>query len=212
MNELPILYEDGDCIAVDKPAGLLSHASVDKSRPDAFRLLQQQLETRDGHAPELALLHRLDRDTSGVLLFSKRNHDELAGLFRERRVRKTYLGIAAGEPRKRIEWTVRNFLAEEKKGKPPRTISVRSGGLPAVTHFRILAAKNGLLLIEARPETGRRHQIRAHLRESRLPLCGDTLYGGPQGPRVLLHASRLEWRQGENEIRVESPTPPDFAL
>lgn len=213
---LKILFEDGDVIAVDKPAGLLSHASVDKTRPDAFRLLHDQLSARDGVSPELALLHRLDRDTSGVLLFSKNKdrHDRLAALFRDRRVEKIYLGIARGETRKRTQWTISNFLAEEKSptGKTPRTIAVRSGGLPAVTHFRLRASGGGFLLVEARPETGRRHQIRSHLRESRLPLVGDPLYGGPPGPRVLLHAWKLRWPGETAETEVIAPVPADFPL
>lgn len=212
MKPLSVLYADDHLIAVDKPPGWLSHASVDRGRLDVFGALREQLGLAAG---ELSLAHRLDRDTSGVLLFSRRpeSHELTARLFRERQMIKIYWGVTAGKPR-RTEWVTENFLAEEKTpaSKTPRTLAVHSGGQKAITEFRVLASERGLTLIEARPLTGRRHQIRTHLREVRCPLVGDTLYGGAAGARTLLHAARLEFEHpiSGTQVKIEAPLPPDF--
>lgn len=210
-----ILFENDDLIAIDKPAGLLSHASVDRSRPDAIRALAKRLSARDGAVPKIALLHRLDRDTSGVLLFSKNpaNNERYAALFRGRGFEKTYLGVVRGRP-KDAEWRIENHLAPEPAtaSKTPRTVAVQSGGDKAITEFRVLSSHKGLSLVLARPLTGRRHQIRAHLQQSRYPLVGDRLYGGPPGARVLLHAWKLAWREETGRVVVEAPLPADFPL
>lgn len=212
---LNILFENNDLIAIDKPAGLLSHASVDRERPDALRRLSQFLSSRDGHLPQLGLLHRLDRDTSGVLLFTKRPdvHETYARKFRERTFKKSYLGLVRGKPRT-PEWRIENHLALEPKSasKAPRTIAVRSGGDKAITDFKLLKSEKGLSLILAEPSTGRRHQIRAHLQQSGWPLLGDRLYGGMPGTRVLLHAWRLTWTEDGETLTIEAPAPADFFL
>jgi RluA family pseudouridine synthase len=217
MKSLEILFEDHCLIAIDKPAGLLSHASPDRSRPDALTMLTKQLRERDGSAPLLSLAHRLDRDTSGVLLFAKDPawFEAVSLLFRERKIQKTYLGLASKKPA-RAEWTLKNYLAEEKypSQKTPRTVAVRSGGDVAETHFQVIKETKDLFLIRARPLTGRRHQIRTHLADSGCPLIGDSLYGGLRGTRVLLHAWALEFIHPETQqpLRIESSIPSDFPL
>jgi 23S rRNA pseudouridine1911/1915/1917 synthase len=165
------------------------------------------------------LLHRLDVDTSGVLLFAltaaanRALYRQMAG----REVEKTYLCLAAGDPPDSLR--VENQL---KAGVRGRTVVIQTGGKQAMTEFRVLKRGAGISMVEARPRTGRTHQIRAHLAGEGYPLLGDRLYGGPAGVvlagktlavrRHLLHAFRLVFRHpgtGENMV-IEAPVPEDF--
>lgn len=198
-------------MAINKPAGLLCHASLDLQRPDAQRILTRQLDL-----PELYLAHRLDRDTSGVLLFAKSPQHQaiLTELFKARKIHKTYLAVTRKKPTQE-QWSLHNHLGLEKvsAGKAPRTVAVRSGGQKAVTDFRVLLEQKKFWLIEAKPKTGRRHQIRSHLADSGLPIIGDKLYGGQGEGRFLLHAWKLEWQDSKgNAICIEAPLPQDFPV
>jgi 23S rRNA pseudouridine1911/1915/1917 synthase len=225
VPELPILYRDGQLLAVDKPAGLPSHPTV-AGRVNALSLVSELLQGEGEGTP--ILLHRLDADTTGVLLFALTDaaNRELSRQFAEREIEKTYLALVAGNPPDSFH--VRDFL---KPGVRGRTVAVASGGQPAETIFRTLKTNNpplakggagGVALVEARPKTGRTHQIRAHLAGEGCPLLGDTLYGGPRlvgtgGERIhirrhLLHAFRLSFRHPATgrETTIEAPLPADF--
>lgn len=195
-----ILRREGALWALAKPAGLAAHPTGDPSVPDVIGWAVAH------GAPEgLAPVHRLDRDTSGVLLAS---HDpvlraSLGALFAEGAVRKRYLALVAG--RAHAKGIVRRPLADARRGRP----------LPAVTRYRRLAIFGRVSLLEVRPETGRRHQIRRHLAGIGLPIVGDARYGprrfapvaGFPG-RLWLHAASLELPDG----RVfEAPLPRELA-
>lgn len=214
--QLSILYRDTHLLAVDKPAGLPPHRG---SRPGPHALeLATALVGAEARPP--VLLHRLDMDTSGVLLFalSDLGNRELSRQFAEREIEKTYLALVQGNPP--AQFRVENYLKPKSRG---RTIAVRSGGQKALTEFTTLRRGDGFALVEARPKTGRTHQIRAHLSEAGFPLLGDPLYAGPaivetdglplSAPRHLLHASRLVFRHpaGSGEITVTAPLPEDFS-
>lgn len=220
-----ILFEDEWLIAVDKPAGLPSQPTLDRNRPSVSGVLADFLRRRDGGEPYVGLHHRLDRDTSGVLLFARHRKANagLAELFKTHGMRKTYLALAAGGPDCPGAWDVENYLGVVgRAGGSARHGAVRSGGDPARTSFRVLERLTGALLVEARPHTGRTHQIRVHLAEGGHPIYGDSLYGGPMRlgsapgarpvPRVMLHAALLEFRHPVTgvEIRIRSPLPRDF--
>ncbi|MEJ2700702.1 MAG: RluA family pseudouridine synthase [Desulfuromonadales bacterium] len=212
-----ILLWDADLLAINKPPGLSSHPTV-AGRANALDLVRSFLRDR-GKDDSPILLHRLDADTSGVLLFAltvAANRDlyrQLAG----REVEKTYLCLVAGSPPD--AFGVENHL---KSGVRSRTVAVQSGGQKAVTEFRTLKRGQGFTLVEARPHTGRTHQIRVHLAGKGFPLLGDRLYGGPVAitlgggtlpvRRHLLHAFRLAFRYpGTGECKViEAPVPEDF--
>ena len=212
---LPVLWRDGGLLAVDKPAGLPAHPTV-AGRANALDLLRSLLAEEN---IEPILLHRLDADTTGVLLFAltPAANRSLARQFAEREVTKTYLALVAGSPPD--AFGVRNHL---KAGVRGRTVAARSGGQPAETAFRTLERHPGFALVEAAPRTGRTHQIRAHLGGEGYPLLGDTLYGGPaflsagdrQIPlrRHLLHAFRLTFRHPVDGrlTTIETPMPVDF--
>lgn len=222
-----ILYEDDCLLAVDKPAGLPTHATVDPARPHLFGALQALLAARGDREPYLGLHHRLDVDTTGVVLFAtdRRANPGLAARFAERRVDKRYLALAeppaagrAGGGRTKSSvtgrsWTVRNHLGRvSRRGDRARYGPVRAGGEAAETTFTVRGVRGRRVLLEASPQTGRTHQIRVHAAGSGLPLVGDVLYGGVTGPRVLLHAASLSLDHPLTGRRLvlRAPVPPDF--
>lgn len=208
---IPILFEDGEALVIDKPAGL----PVDRPRAGGQSLADHLPELRLGFQRDPAPIHRLDTDTSGCLLLA-RNPKALvrfARAFEERSVEKRYLGILAGELVQE-EGTIALSLSKISSAeKGWRMIAARKGK-PAVTHWRRLAASGGRTLIEFRPETGRTHQIRIHaLAGLGIPLVGDPVYGDKRtGPRTMLHAAGLTVpRTGKPPIVAEAPLPADFA-
>lgn len=215
LPEVPVLFRDDELLAVNKPPGLPSHPTV-AGRANALAGVRSRL----GPAAEPILLHRLDADTSGVLLFALTGaaNRALAAAFAGRRVTKTYLALVAGEPPERF--AVVNHLRPGVRG---RTVAVPSGGQAAHTEFLTLGRGPGFALVEARPRSGRTHQIRVHLAGEGFPLLGDALYGGPSrlqlpdgttlvAPRHLLHACRLAFSHPADDrpLQIEAPTPEDF--
>ncbi len=207
--EVTVLYEDDLCVAVDKPPGIPSGPTRDPQRAHAARLAEELA----GQA--LTLLHRLDKDTSGVLLLGKTREFSVAVLeaFRRREVEKVYLALVRGRPRPAFD--VSSHLRE---GEGDRIVTVRSGGMRAETRFRTLAAEGGYALVEANPRTGRTHQIRVHLAQSGHPILGDGLYGGDATvgeqtvPRQMLHAASLAFPHPGlgRPLRVNCLVPGDF--
>jgi RluA family pseudouridine synthase len=222
-----ILFEDEWLVVVDKPAGLPTQPTLDAARASVFGTLAEYLRQRDGGKPYLGLHHRLDRDTTGVLLFTKdpEANPGVAALFAGRAMQKTYQALAAAGPECPDEWEVRNHLGVVgRTGKSSRFGAVRSGGDPAQTSFRVLERLGEALRIEARPHTGRTHQIRVHLAEGGHPILGDVFYGGPAAlpgrrgetvplARVLLHAATLCFQHPVTQAKlvIDSPLPADFA-
>ncbi len=216
---LPVLYEDEHVILVDKPAGLLTVPSAPGLDEDtALRRVQhyaRRLKARGAYAERV---HRLDRDTSGVLAFAL-SREARAGLidtFRHHRIDRAYLAIVEGEPGTgsgtvdaplREAW-VSGRRAVARPGEEQR---------PARTRWRLRERLPGAALLEVRLETGRQHQIRVHLAHVGLPILGDPVYGRPARERPLarrpmLHAFRLAFAHpvtGE-PVSAESPPPEDF--
>lgn len=222
-----IIYERGAIIAVNKPAGMLSEApDHSPERAHVLSLLTQYLDKRDQKPSKLHLCHRLDRETSGILLVGKNQSSTnwLNTQFRERTIAKTYWAIAYGVPAQ-AEWEINCNLTAIHKEKG-RVEATHAGGRPSQTFFKLLKSSPqlGISLIECRPVTGRSHQIRIHLELSGCPIVGDKRYGGqPAKPlpeelaRIasehhLLHAYRLRFRptpKGE-AITLEAPLPKNF--
>jgi RluA family pseudouridine synthase len=224
--DLTVLYEDDDLIAVAKPAGTIMHATADPARRDLFTAVLDLLARRSrgsagcGNRPYLGLHHRLDVQTSGVVLFTRqeRANVALAEQFARGEVTKVYHALVRRPDREAPrEWRVENRLAMSGGGRRAR-MQQAVAGARAATHFAVLETFAAALLVEARPETGRKHQIRAHLAESKMPILGDVRYGGPSragdcvAPRVMLHACRLSFRHpvtGET-LAINCPYPPDL--
>jgi 23S rRNA pseudouridine1911/1915/1917 synthase len=239
-----ILFEDEVLIAVAKPAGLPTHATADAARADLYTVVRRMLAGRarsSGAAPTLSsaspgstdagvslaalpylgLHHRLDRDTSGVVLFttSPDANAALAAQFERRSIEKVYHAITvrpAGDLP--TSWQVRNRLALSGKGRAARMASVAEGGQEADTRFALLASWPSALLVEARPHTGRKHQVRAHLQDRGMPILGDARYGGPKRvgavsiPRTMLHARRLVLQHplDGRRLAIECDYPAEF--
>jgi RluA family pseudouridine synthase len=222
-----ILYEDKWLIALNKPSGLPTQPTLDPLRANLFGVLKKFLSDRDGvEDAYVGLHHRLDRDTSGVILFTKREdaNKGVAELFSGHWIKKTYHAISWRGPGSKSratdeQFTVENYLdvVSEKNGKK-RYGSVNSGGDLAITDFRVIESFRDALWLEARPETGRTHQIRVHLSGKGLPIFGDDLYF-PEGvslilppPRLMLHAQKLEFEHPMSgaKIRIDAPLPEEF--
>ncbi len=213
-----ILFEDEFFIVAEKPAGLPSQPTVDKKRPDFFTLLKKQLQEERGKDFYLALHHRLDRDTSGVMIFAKTKeaNEPLADLFKKHQIQKTY--ICFTQPRKCPDfWEEQNFLAEVRDPvlKKMKMKSVRSGGQKAHTEFQLLERMKKGLMVQARPLSGRMHQIRVHLSENHMGIFGDDIYPClkiPQAPRLMLHAFSLEFIHPftREKVLIEDSLPADM--
>jgi 23S rRNA pseudouridine1911/1915/1917 synthase len=202
-----ILFEDAVLIAVDKPPGLPTQPTVDPRRPNLYGLVKALLDSRGNAGPGQAYLglhQRLDRDTSGVVVFTKSAaaNPGVAAAFADQRVVKTYLA-----------------LAERPARLPPRQWSVEApaaDGAMARTEFRLREVLAGGLLVEARPITGKKHQIRIHLAGGRMPILGDSTHGGKgsagRASRLMLHASSLALPHPTSgqPLVIESPLPEDF--
>lgn len=203
-----LVADDGDVVVVDKPAGVASQAA-DEGRPDD---VVTRLKAHLGGA-YLGVHQRLDRDTSGLLVYARRKEANagLARQFEGRKVDKTYVACVAGWPRGRDKATLRDLLDEDKGG----TMRVVRGGpraRPAVTHVRVLARQGDRAKLELHLETGRTHQARVQLAHAGAPIAGDALYGGAPAPRLLLHASALALAHPVKggRVRYEAKPPPEF--
>ncbi len=213
-----ILYEDPHVLVVDKPSGLAMHATADPRRPTLVGVLAQQL----GCAPhELGVHQRLDAGTSGVVVFgrSPEANRGLSQQFTHRLVEKTYLAVADARRRPDCRagqaWVESRPLRKRGTGRAARVEVDVAQGEPAETHFRIRARQDDHVLVEARPVTGRTHQIRAHLAAVNLPIVGDIAYGWRGAPgRLRLHAVRLALQHPVTlePLVFEAPVPAECVL
>ena len=213
--ELRVAYEDESMLIVDKPAGLIVHPGAGHADGTLVNALVARAAERD---EELArdtnaagdwpgIVHRLDRDTSGLLMVAKTEaaRRTLRRQLAERTLEKEYLALVRGEPeaqRGRIEAPV---------GRDPRNrqrMAVVAGGRESVTEYEVVASLGGYSLLAVRPRTGRTHQIRAHLAFLRLPIAGDVRYGGREGPgglrRQFLHAAGLRFERPSDGVAVQA--------
>ena len=198
--KLVVLYEDDDVLAVDKPWGITAQPTPGRVGDSLLDLASAYLQHEAG------LVHRLDKETSGVTVFGK-HHDAtsaLAAAFREGRAKKEYLAVtASGLPASGVI----SLPLSKDPSRPGRwRASELANGIEAITQFQRLDDNKKRSLVALFPKTGRTHQLRAHLTGIGFPIVGDKLYGGPPGPRCLLHARRLVIDQ----LELESPVPPEL--
>lgn len=201
--DIPIIYEDSDILAVDKPAGMHVHPSPGHESGTLTDVLLADYPelVRAGSVERPGIVHRLDRDTSGVMILArtKRAYIALRQAFESHvSVRKTYLGVLHGAPKPR-KGTVETLIGR-KPWDPKRMAVVEENGARAVTHWEFLGKQGPVALVEFRIETGRTHQIRVHAAHIGHPIAGDALYGDRKADRrmavpprrQLLHALGLE--------------------
>ncbi|MBV9081339.1 MAG: RluA family pseudouridine synthase [Acidobacteriaceae bacterium] len=216
-----ILYEDIDVVVVDKPAGMVVHAGAGHHRGTLVNALLHRFGTlAGGDDVRPGIVHRLDRDTSGVLVIARTDaaHQALARQFHDRTIEKTYLAIVHGrmkQPCGRIDAPI----ARDPVRRVRMTARLASGR-SALTEYRVIEELGRFSLLEVKIRTGRTHQIRVHLSNLHHPIVGDRLYGAPAAlpglpalHRFFLHAHRLRFRSPSTGdwIEIESPVPEEFA-
>ena len=217
-SNLRVLLEDDDVLLVEKPAGLLSVPTEAKEKDTLLSRVNSYLQYRHGKRPYVGVVHRLDKDTSGVLVFTRTREAlrELQDLFRRHQVEREYVAIVEGRLNQ-DSGTIGLELVRDRGDRRRGTARHGEPGIRAVTHVRVIERGSGATLVSLRLETGRTHQIRVHLAALGYPVLGDAVYR-PKSfppprtavPRQMLHARTLGFRLGGRSIRAESPIPEDF--
>lgn len=207
--ELPVLYEDEDCIVISKPVGVLTH-SKGAFNPEAT--VASFVRTRiKGMAGERAgIVHRLDRATSGVIICAKHPAalSWLQKQFAQRKAKKSYVAIVSGkvDPNHAII-----DMPIERNPKAPATFRVGVNGKVALTEYQVEQESDKYSLLQLRPQTGRTHQLRVHLAHHGHPIVGDVIYNGEPAERLFLHAKSLEITLPNRErVTFTAPLPKAF--
>lgn len=217
MEERHIVFEDEWIIVINKPAGVPTQPTLDQARQNLFDELKRFLKAHRG-SEYVGLHHRLDRDTSGVILFTKKKEANpgVADIFAKHLAQKKYQALVTVQRPLPARWTVKNFLGKKsRQGKQTLFGAVKSGGDHAHTDFEFVKKVGAhQALVWAWPLTGRTHQIRVHLSEGGTPIVGDKTYGGDcsKAERVMLHAASLTFPHPITKVSmtVDAPTPEDF--
>lgn len=207
---LPVIYKDDNVIVINKPVGVLTHSkgalNDEFTVADFFR--RYTTNNLDSNRP--GIVHRLDRDTSGVLIGAL--NDEAASLlgkqFSERKANKTYIAVVDGEPR--MPEAVID-LPIGRNPKVPSTFRVDPNGKSAQTTYKVLATNGKYSLVELQPKTGRTHQLRVHMAHIGHPIHGDKVYGKP-ADRLYLHAAKLDITIAKGtRMLFAADVPPEFS-
>lgn len=206
---LPIIYKDENVIVINKPIGILTHSKG--ALNDEFTVAEffKQYTTYNSDTNRPGIVHRLDRDTSGVMIGAR--NEETATLlqkqFAARKTKKTYVAVLNGHPK---ELKARIDLPIGRNPNAPSTFRVDSKGKSAQTNYEVVAHSDKHSLVYLTPETGRTHQLRVHMAYINAPIVGDKVYGKP-ADRMYLHAYKLEVTIPTSKREVfEAPIPPEF--
>jgi 23S rRNA pseudouridine1911/1915/1917 synthase len=209
---LRLVHEDDDILVVDKPSGLLTIATEHERERTAYWLLRDWLARRGAHSARLFIVHRLDRETSGLIVFAKSvaAKEHLQAQFAARTAERVYVALAEGVVR-RDDGSLTSRLLEDQALRV--RIATRGGGREAITRYRVLERRRAATLLELSLVTGRRAQIRAQLAAAGHPIAGDARYGGRTDPlgRLALHATRLAFTHPRGG-RASFESPPPSAL
>ena len=210
MPGVPILFEDDDLIVINKPVGLLVHPSNRLGlEPSVALWLRQYCQwgeldvlTADTAQLREGIVHRLDRETSGILVCAKHPASQLAlqAQFKNQQVRKSYLGLVETKAKLPERGLIDKPIGRKRAGDQRFTTLV--SGKPAQTFFQVQTTYSRWQLLKIRPITGRTHQIRVHLASLQAPLVGDKLYRGQPAERLMLHAHRLTFNHPQTHHRL----------
>jgi 23S rRNA pseudouridine1911/1915/1917 synthase len=212
LHGLKILHEDQYLLVIDKQAGLLSIATDREKDKTAYSLLSRHVKTENINN-KIFVVHRLDRETSGVMMFARNQETQelLQKGWQNIISERNYVAVVEGRVEKR-EGTIESWLKESKA----MTMFSESEpkGIRAVTHYKVLKQNDGYSLLEVRLDTGRKNQIRIHMMENGHSIIGDKKYGGGTSPikRLGLHAQRLTFKHPvyKTDLSFESPVPKAF--
>lgn len=214
--ELPILYENADLVAVAKPAGLITHSDGRTKEETAEEWFKMKYPEAVGGG----YVHRLDRDTSGVLVFAKNQvaYEFLRKAFHDRAIVKTYLALVYGTPTEK-KGVIDFDIGRSRKDFRLRSAQPKAKGRlrESLTRYEVIGEVPGYALLKVQPETGRTHQIRVHLKAIHHPIVGDTLYAPNHPPalgikRIGLHAYSLDLPlPSGGRTTITAPIPEDLA-
>lgn len=215
---LNIIYDDDDIVVINKPKGLVVHpgnGNQDGTLVNAVLSLCKGSLSGIGGKIRPGIVHRLDKDTSGLIIVAKNDkaHIDLSEQIKNRQVKKTYIALVRGTV-KENEATINMPIGRSDKDR--KKMAVKKNGKEAVTHFRVLERFEGFTLLEVKIETGRTHQIRVHLSEIGYPVVGDETYSNGKNPfgikGQLLHAKRLEFKHPTTgkQLALEAELPEEF--
>ena len=213
-TDIEILYEDRDLIVVVKPAGLLTIATEREDRRTAYAMMVEHV--RRFRAARIFIVHRLDREASGLLVFAKTIEAKTAlqEQFKDHSARRTYIAVTEGRI-PRDTFTLESYLAENAAFRCYSTRNTAQGK-HAVTHITVLKRSAHRTLVEAKLETGRKHQIRVHLADEGFPIVGDPAYGNGKNPirRMALHGVSLVFRHPHTgkEMSFSAPIPKEVSV
>lgn len=221
-----IIYEDDNFLAVNKPAGMITHPASLEKNIDKESLMDWVLKKypeikKVGEDAELrsGIVHRLDKDTSGIILIPKtqKYFEYLKNLFQKHLVKKVYFAVVHGAPKEKVGEI--NLPIGIRSGSIRRT--TRGGKMPkeAETHYELVKVKTKAgkvySLLRVSPKTGRTHQIRVHLKALGLPICGDEIYGlkrGDEFKRLMLHAESVEFQvSSKKKLKIKTVLPKEFS-
>ncbi len=224
---IPVIFEDSDILVIDKPSGVVVHPfdfSDEETIIDFLHAnysemfsIENTITLQDKRTIHLGgIVHKLDRDTSGVMIIAKRQtiFNELREQFTNRRIQKTYAALAEGIVTENI-FTIDAPLGRGKKDYKQSTNPINPRGelRAAITDVRVLKRGESMTLVELMPRTGRTHQLRAHMSSIEHPIVGDIAYGSTvSADRIMLHATSLTCMLDRKEMSFDSPTPATFTF
>ena len=213
-RRLKIVYEDDDIIVVNKGYGLLSMGTDKIKEGTAYSILRDYMKWKDPRN-KLFIVHRLDRDTSGLMVFAKSEEakNRLQHNWNNMVISRKYLAVVEGKPEPE-EGVVRSYLAENSRFEVYSTDKPEEGQL-AITRYKTLRSRNGYSLMEVSLDTGRKNQIRVHMKDLGHPIAGDRRYGAKSSPihRMALHAQTLRFvhPMTRKDMNFSTPVPASFA-
>lgn len=209
-DTLPVIYEDDNVIVVNKPIGVLSHSKGALNEEFTVAEFFRSRTTYNLDTDRPGIIHRLDRDTSGVMIGAKNNETArlLSRQFQDRRAKKTYMAVLDGTPK---EPKANIDLPIGRNPKLPSSFRVDSNGKSAQTYYEIIESNETLSLVRLKPTTGRTHQLRVHMAYLGTPIHGDIVYG-KRADRLYLHAEQLEITIPHSQrVTFSAPLPEEFS-
>lgn len=211
LERIEIIMEDGDMVLISKAAGVLSYPLEERREEAAIQLVRRYWKAAGIPNQNLYLLHRLDQDTSGLMIFAKTSlaRESLRRQFEEHSILRSYVAVTCGIP-ENAEGTIRTQLARDFRGRR----SVSQTGREAVTHYMVLHRnpQRGRALVRCRLHTGRTHQVRIHMSHLNSPVLGDAVYGRKGEGRLMLHSEALGFIHPRTGVPIvfRISLPPEF--